>query len=182
MSLRSAWYLLQYYNCKKIGHHGTYCNNDQFCPEWPLKFSWLNFLGRPEQFFICFFRKSKTNFDTLVSTPVLLHRGDVNCDWQITAKCQRVREKSLVIAVLRYIQDKHICVMAQVAWRTGDIIITDTICPPRSSVYSAGTIEDGIDGTCVLSNQFSMNVHTHIPQSIYQLYAWLSSSSIKMFQ
>ena len=116
------------------------------------------------------------------STPVLLHRGDVNCDWQITARCQRVREKSLVIAVLRYIQDKHIYVMAQVAWRTGDIIITDTICPPRSSVYSAGTIEDGIDGTCVLSNQFSMNVHTHIPQSIYQHYAWLSSSSFKMFQ
>ena len=111
------------------------------------------------------------------STPVLLHRGDVNCDWQITARCQRVREKSLVIAVLRYIQDKHIYVMAQVAWRTEDIIITDTICPPRSSVYSAGTIEDGIDGTCVLSNQFSMNVHTHIPQSIYQHYAWLSSSS-----
>ena len=54
----------------------------------------------------------------------------------------------LLLLACPIIKDKHfIYVIVLVASMAEDIIITDTICLPRSSVYSEA-IDVGTDGTC----------------------------------
>ena len=89
--------------------------------------------------------------------------------------------KRLLLRLTRCVWQIYIYVM--VAGRElEDIVRTDTICPPRSSLYSGGAIDDGIDGTCVLSNPLYTNTYLVTQSQSPSLSTWTSSSQTWTFQ
>ena len=144
----------------------TYCNHNQLCPEWPLKFSGLNFFRCPEQYLLEI--KLQGNLFRIINACTMYmlfwwrqFRLLTNNSGCYPKEFLRTR---LLLRLTRCVRQTYIYVM--VAWRElEDIIRTDTICPPRSSLYSGGAIDDGTDGTCVLSNPLYTNtylvIHKH---------------------